>query len=292
MKRWQAIGCLALIGAAWGITQPFSKIAVSEGYRHFGLIFWQFVIAVIILGVINLRQGGRLPLGARQIRVYVIIAVIGTLLPNAAGYEAARHLPAGILSILISTVPMIAFPIALAMGNDRFSWRRLAGLCVGLAGVILIVAPETSLPDRAALVFVPVALIASLFYAIEGNLVAKWGDVGADAIQILLGASLIGIVLAVPLALITNSWITPQFPLKLPDYALMASSVFHALAYAGYVWLIARVGPTFTAQVGYMVTGFGILWAMLLLGESYSGWIWAALALIMVGVTLVKPREA
>ena len=104
MKPWQAIGCLALIGAAWGITQPFSKIAVSEGYRHFGLIFWQFVIAVIILGVINLRQGGRLPLGARQIRVYVIIAVIGTLLPNAAGYEAARHLPAA----LGSKVPMTA----------------------------------------------------------------------------------------------------------------------------------------------------------------------------------------
>jgi len=292
MNRWAALGALAVIGAAWGITQPFAKIAVSEGYRHFGLIFWQFVIGAVILAAITALRRKGLPLAPRQVRLYVIIAVIGTLLPNAASYEAARFLPSGIMSILISTVAMFAFPIALAMGNDRFSWRRFFGLVIGLAGVVLIMAPETSLPDRAAMVFVPVALISSLFYAIEGNVVAKWGDVGADAFQVLLGASLVGVVLAAPLAVATGSWITPQFPLGRTDYALIASSLFHALAYSGYVWLIGRAGPTYTAQVGYMVTGFGILWAMILLGESYSGWIWAALALIMVGVTLVKPREA
>jgi hypothetical protein len=38
------------------------------------------------------------------------------------------------------------------------------------------------------------------------------------------------------------------------------------------------------------VTGFGVFWAMLLLGESYSGWIWAALALMLMGLFLVQPR--
>lgn len=32
---------LILMGAGWGATQPLSKIAVSEGYRHFGIIVWQ-----------------------------------------------------------------------------------------------------------------------------------------------------------------------------------------------------------------------------------------------------------
>jgi len=292
MNRFAAVASLAVIGAAWGITQPFSKIAVSAGYRHFGLIFWQFVIGALILLVINIIRRKPLPMRPRQLRLYATIAVIGTLFPNAASYEAARFLPSGILSILISTVPMFAFPIALAMGNDRFSWSRLSGLALGLLGVLLIVAPETSLPERAAIIFVPVALISSIFYALESNVVARWGDVSADPIQILLGASLIGVALAVPMALITGSWITPSFPLTTPDYALMASSVFHVLAYTGYVWLIGRTGPTFAAQTGYMVTGFGIIWAMILLGESYSGWIWGALALIMLGVALVKPRKA
>ena len=38
------------------------------------------------------------------------------------------------------------------------------------------------------------------------------------------------------------------------------------------------------------VTGFGVLWAMLLLGESYSHWIWAAMGLMLIGLFLVQPR--
>jgi hypothetical protein len=46
MSRDRAVllAVLILIGAAWGITQPFAKIAVSDGYRHFGIIFWQFAL--------------------------------------------------------------------------------------------------------------------------------------------------------------------------------------------------------------------------------------------------------
>ena len=43
----------------------------------------------------------------------------------------------------------------------------------------------------------------------------------------------------------------------------------------------ARIWAVFAAQVSYLVTGFGILWAKLLLGESYSSWVCAALALMM-----------
>jgi len=33
-----------------------------------------------------------------------------------------------------------------------------------------------------------------------------------------------------------------------------------------------------------------VTWSMLFLGESYSGWIWAALALMFAGLFLVQPR--
>ena len=34
-----------------------------------------------------------------------------------------------------------------------------------------------------------------------------------------------------------------------------------------------------------------VIWAMLLLGESYSGSFWAAVALMMAGMFLVQPRR-
>ena len=51
------IAILIFCGAAWGITQPLAKIAVTAGYRHFGIIFWQFAIGAALLGAINAGLG-------------------------------------------------------------------------------------------------------------------------------------------------------------------------------------------------------------------------------------------
>jgi drug/metabolite transporter (DMT)-like permease len=73
-------------------------------------------------------------------------------------------------------------------------------------------------------------------------------------------------------------------------YALILASVAHVLVYAGYVWLVGRAGPVFTVQVSYLVTGFGILWAKGILNEAYTPAVWAALAIMFLGMYLVQPR--
>jgi hypothetical protein len=39
-----------------------------------------------------------------------------------------------------------------------------------------------------------------------------------------------------------------------------------------------------------MVTGFGLLWAWIMLGEAYAATLWLALAAIFMGMYLVQPR--
>ena len=282
---------LVLWGAAWGMSQPLAKIAVTEGYRHFGIIFWQFAIGAALLGAINLARRRPLPRQGRHLAFYTIIALIGTLLPNSASYTAAIHLPSGIMSIVLSLIPMLAFPIALALGLDRFSALRLVGLVLGLVAMILIAAPESSLPDRAMVWWLPLALVAPVFYAFEANFVARYGTEGLDAVQVLLGASLVGLVLAAPLSVMTGQFISPIRPLGMAEWAIIGSSLAHAGAYTAYVWLVTSAGSVFAAQVSYLVTGFGILWAKLLLGETYSPWVWAALVLMLAGLALVQPRK-
>jgi drug/metabolite transporter (DMT)-like permease len=285
------IGFLVLLGTGWGLTGVTAKIAIEGGHRHFGIIFWQMVIVALVLGTLTLLRGKRPGIAPRHLAVYLFIALTGTVLPNTAGYIALERLPAGVQAITIAAVPLFAFPIALILRNERFSALRLAGLGVGLSGVALLVAPETSLPPGVA-IWVPLALIAPLMYAIEGNVVAKWGTAGLDPIQALFGASVLGACMALPLALSSGAFVTLSLPLKTPDLALILGSFAHALVYSGYVWLVGRAGPSFAAQVSYLVTGTGVLWAMALLGESYSGWVWAALGLMMLGLFLVQPRES
>ncbi|WP_305971541.1 MULTISPECIES: DMT family transporter [unclassified Mameliella] len=291
MNRFVPFATLVVTGAAWGATQPLMKVAVSEGYRHFGLIFWQTVLVGVLLGALTLLRGKRLPMHVAALRLYLFIAVVGTVVPGIASYQAAVHLPSGVLSILLSSVPMFALPIALALGIDRPAPRRILGLLLGLGGVAVLVLPEASLPEGTQAVWIAVALIASACYALEGNMVSKWGTQGLDAVQVLAGASILGVGLSLPLALASGQFITPALPLTGPDRAVIASAALHAFAYSAYVWLVGRAGAVFAAQVSYLVTLFGVCWAMLFLAEAYSGWVWAALTLMMAGMALVQPQR-
>ena len=287
--RWFFVGVLVWLGVGWGSTHPLGKIATETGHGPFGLIFWQQVVMVAVLGAIALVRRKGMTLTGPAIRFYVVVAVLGTIIPNGTFYTAVAHLPSGVMSIIIAMIPMLAFPMALALGMDRFSALRLVGLAMGLAGVALLAAPGAALPDAATLGWLPVALVGPLFYAMEATYVAHRGTQGMDALQAMLGASLAGLILCAPVMLATGQGYSP-LPLGRDDLALALSSALHALLYATYVWLAATAGSVFAAQSSYLVTGAGMLWAMALLGERPSPVVWLALGVMLAGVALVQPR--
>ena len=290
-SRYSYIAILVLMGLGWGATQPLGKIAVSTGHKQYGLIFWQLVIGVVLLGTILILQRKRIPVTRATLGFALLITVIGTIIPNSTFYYSVAHLPSGIMSILISTVPLMAFPVALMLGMDHFSLGRMAGLACGLMGVALIALPSASLPDAAMAAYLPIAMIGPLFYAFEGNYVARFGTAGMDAVQAMCLASIIGAMIMLPVAVASGQWIDPLLPWGRAEAALLAGSVVHNLCYCAYIWLAARAGAVFAAQTSYIVTGTGVIWAMLILGERFSPWVWAALGVMLLGLFLVQPRD-
>ena len=288
--RWRYAGLLVALGVGWGATQPLGKIAASTGHKAFELIFWQLVVCCVVLGVLTAVRGKSLPLHAAALRFYAVVAVLGTLVPNATFFTSVARLPSGIMSILISMVPLLAFPIAVALRQDQFSSRRLVGLGLGLLGVALIALPNTSLPDPAMAAYLPLAMVGPLFYAVESTYVARVGTPGMDAVQAMFGASLAGLILCVPIVVLTGHWFAMPLPPGQPELALIASSALHALLYCAFVWLAATAGAVFAAQSAYIVTAAGMIWAMVLLNERFSPMVWAAAAVMLLGLSLVQPR--
>jgi drug/metabolite transporter (DMT)-like permease len=287
---------LLAMGIGWGLTLPLTKIAVSTGHQPYGLIFWQLVIVVLVLTPIALvrrnRRPNRITLDLRHLRLFVVVALTGAILPDVFFYMTAAKLPGGILSIVAATAPMFALPIALALGNDQFSWLRLSGLLLGLGGILLMIGPEASLPDPSMAIFVLLALLAPALYATEANIVARWGTYGLDPVQTIIGASFTGVFFALPLALVTGQWVDPFANFGAAELALIAAAALHGVVYATYVWLVGRAGSVFAAQSAYIVTATGVLGSMIMLNESYSAFVWLALAVMMLGIFLVQPRAS
>jgi EamA-like transporter family. len=101
------------MGAAWGLSIPLTKNTVSTGYGQFGLIFWQFVIAVIVLGIVLFLRRKRPIFERKTIFLFIVLALLGTIHPNSASYVATYYTPASNMAISMATVPRFSFPIAM-----------------------------------------------------------------------------------------------------------------------------------------------------------------------------------
>lgn len=289
-----AYGVLLASGAAWGLSAPMIKIATAAGHPPLAILFWQAAFASVLLGL-GLGLGGRLrrmPWSPRHLALYAVVGLFGMSLPAWASYSATAFLPAGVISIVISLVPVFALPLALVIGTERFEARRFLGVIAGAGAMALLIGPEASLPDPAQWVWVPVAALAPLCYAIEGAFVfgAKVGDV--NPFQTLWAGYLVSTVSAFLLAQVGGAALLPSLRLDPSVLAFLFAGLAGIVAYAGYLWLLRRAGSVFGAQVAYTVTGMGVIWAMLILDERYSAYVWGALALLFLGLFLVQPRGA
>ncbi|TRW98200.1 DMT family transporter [Paracoccus sp. M683] len=280
------LAILIALGLVWGLQVSLTKFATLAGFRDFGITFWVSIIDAALL----LPMVGRLPLHAGALRVYAFVGLVGTTLPSTASVIAAQHLPAGLVAVGLSFAPLIALPVAVLMGTDRFSVQRVLGLLAGLIGVVLIVAPGTGLAGGAISPLFLLALIAPFFYALEGNVLARHGTAGLAPMQMVAGAAIVSMVITGPAAVIRGSFIPPGDLLGPAGAAVLGGAILSVFAYVGYLWLIGRAGAVFAVQVSYLVTGFGVMWSMLILSERFPPGFWIALAVVMLGVFLVQPR--
>ncbi|TMV54479.1 EamA/RhaT family transporter, partial [Thioclava sp. BHET1] len=97
-RRLMPYGVLLLLGVGWGATQPLTKFAVDAGYHPLGMILWQLVVAVLVLGALTRARRRSLWPGRQGLAICAIVALCGTVLPNSASYLALGHLPAGVMA--------------------------------------------------------------------------------------------------------------------------------------------------------------------------------------------------
>lgn len=285
---------LLAIGIGWGGSVVASKTAVSTGHDPLGLVFWQMGVAAAVLGLVLLfgprSLGGVAVFRPRNLPFFVGLSLFGNVAPSGLFYLIARDVPAGVLSILVAMVPMFALAIALPLRLEAPSMRRAAGVVVGAVSIVLIIGPETALPDPATAPLVLLGLLIPLLYGAEAIFVALRKPVELHPVGAVFGASVAGFVLLAPTMLVGGVWIDPLRPWGAPEWALVLVALLQAVCYTGYVAIVGRAGPVFASLVAYLVTISGVAWGLILLDEDHSPWFWAALALMLAGMTLVQPK--
>ncbi|MEM1198458.1 MAG: DMT family transporter [Pseudomonadota bacterium] len=283
---------LIIFGAMWGLTFTLMKIAAEDGAHPLGLSFWNAALGAAGLLAINVLRRRPVPLKPRYLKFYAITSILGTSVPGTAYFYAAIHLPAGVLSISIAAVPMLTFMAAAALGIDRWSMLRAAGVLLGIVAVCLIVLPKTALPDASAAPWMLAALFAAACYTAENIYLTLRRPAEIDPFTLLIGMFTFAALMLIPVVYLADAFVPLNFPPGRVEYAIFLMTAINAASYGAFIYLVGKAGPVFASLMGYLVTLSGVAWGMLIFAEVHSGWIWAALAVMIAGLALVQPREA
>ena len=282
-----ALALLLLLGAIWGLSNMLTKVALRD-LDTFAFTFWQAAIAFCLLFALTLARGKSPPMDRRHLRYYTVNGLLGLALPGLNIAIVVQHIPAGLLSAVVSTAALFTYVLALAAGQEKFHWVRAGGVLLGLAGALFILLPSASLPSADMAGWVLLGLGTPFLYGLNGVFASRFMPKGTPAP--IMASGLLGVTAMIYLVLMfaMGEAAAPWPPAWPSTWALYALALGASIAFVAYFRLIRLAGEVYMSQVGYLVLAVGIIAGMVVLGERHSLWVWIGMALMLAGVALVN----
>ena len=281
MRSADRLALLAL-SALWGGGFLFVRIAVPE-FGPFALVATRVLLAGLLMLAWAAARGGVPPFWRRG-RDYLVLSALNVAFPFTLSSWALLTVPASLAAIIMATVPLFTAPLAAYRLRTKPSPRQTLGLLVGFVGVAILVGLGTVTITPDSLTAIGALLATAFFYAVGGIYTAR-KFTGVSPIESTIGQQFAAFVLLLPFALA----VPPRtMPSTAAIVALLLLTVFATVvAYLLYFRLISAVGPTQTAMTAYLIPLFGVVWGVLLLGETVGPATVVGMAIILAGVLLV-----
>lgn len=274
---------LLLLAAIWGASFLFMRIAAPE-FGPVPLIATRVGVAAVFLFVI-LAVNGR----ARQLyphaRPLIVLGALSAAVPFTLFAFAVLSLTAGFASVLNATVPLFGALVAYFWLGDTLGRRRIAGLVIGFAGVLVLVSDRISFDQGGSGWAILATLTASLLYGIAASFIKKY----LARVDPLVNAAGSEIAATAMLAIPAIALWPAANPSPLSWASAISLGIFcTGIALVMFFRLIARIGPAKAITVTYLIPAFGVLWGFLFLDEPINGRMVAGCAVILIGTSLAS----
>lgn len=284
------VGLLTLY-FVWGSTYVGIKVAV-ESIPAFIMGSGRFVLAGLLLLGWSLAREGTAALRITRVELRDSFVVGSLLLGGGMGMVALgeQTVPAGITALIIALMPLWIAVLGRIVFGERTSRLAIVGIVLGLAGVMILVAPTgigalaLSAGGIAAVMVSPISWASGSLYSSHRARLPRLPLV-ATAMQMFCGAIVLGVLsLATgelahfsPAAVSGRSWLA---------FAYLVT-IGSGIGYTTYVWLL-RVAPLpKIATYAYVNPIVAFVLSAIVLGEQISARTVVAAVVIVAAVAII-----
>jgi len=279
---------LLFAAAIYSMTFSLNRIAIIEGIPVFAFVFWQCLGAALLTFVAAVATRQLPSLRRKYLRLYLLFGALTTAVPIILFSFAAPKVPAGAIALGLALPPILTYVFAVLFRIDHVRLLRIAGILFGLAGVLLVLLPDQSLPEPGMAPWLLMAFGAPLCWAFCNVCIAILRPPESRPIPLTCGVFACASITMLPVMAVTENWWIFDATMTDGDWALIGTIVIIPIVYALTFVLIQMLGPVLFSTCGYFGTLMGLGWAALYFGEVPSPWIWAAIAILFFGLFLVN----
>lgn len=232
----------------------------------------------------------------RRARSAYLAAGAGIYAAMLLVYWGAQYVPSGWIAVVFGLSPLVTGLFAALWLRERsLTPRKLAGVLLGLVGLVAIFAEGTDLGPDTTLGVVAV-LVSTLLHSASAVWVRRL-SAGLSAIAVTGG----GLAVAVPAFLLTWLVVGADWPQALSSraaYAILYLALFGSvLGFLWYFYLLREVEAVKVSLLTLVTPVTALLLGRWLNGEVISAAVWWGTGLILLGLALHqwearRPRPA
>ncbi len=288
-SHWLAIGALTLM---WGSAYALIEVALVD-LTPLQMTAGRVMVAAVLLYLWLRARGQRLPSGLISWAVLTAVGLLGNALPFFLTSFGQQTVSSGMAGILLATVPLFVVVLAhFFIAEEPLTLGRACGFALGFSGVVVLFGTggETVLVSGAGLLLGKLALLsAALSFALTAILVLRAPRF--DLLAYSTGVMITSTLMLIPASLLIDG--SPAALFAEPPWAGVASVVALGVFVTGlpalvYFYLVTEVGAGFQAQANFLIPLWAILLGWLAFGETLDPRAYIAMALIFLGLFVVR----
>ena len=268
----------------WASAFSVAKLAV--GYCPPLLVLTaRFLLAGVVMLGAGAFFGLRSNLTRRDVVVFSLLGIANQAAYLGLSYVGIRSISSGLAAMVISANPVLTAVLATVFLGDRMSWRKAAGLALGVSGVAFVVKGRLAggLEDPVGIGFTVAALISLVGGTILFKKLAPTGGLWVgNGVQ----------SLAAGFATLPFAFAFESVGDVVPSWRLMAALIYLALfvsifAYLLWFHLLNVSGATPASSYHFLMPPLGVLFGWLLLGEHVAPADLLGIVPVAIGIYLV-----
>ena len=285
----KTIICIFIVAIVWGTTFLGIKIGVETVPPWFVAGLRQFLAAVILFPILLFKKELKW-IGWKNLSIQLTLSTLMLIGANGLTTVAEKDLTSSLTSLITALSPVFIFIASMIIGMEKFTFRTMIGLLMGLFGVVFIFwdgINDLGYPDyRNGLLILLLAIIcwgAGTIYTKKLNSASN--NLFLNLFYQFAFAGIVQLIFAFLFSekIDVESWSLQSIS------AIVYLAVFGSVAaFFAYHYLLKTLLPTQVSILSYINTIISIFLSWLILGETISAKFLLATAFIIGGVFIIN----